>query len=62
MNLGARDLAVLAWVSTFGVLWLVLLGYVSLNGVSIGGFVFSLLVALSASAMTRPPVRMGRDG
>lgn len=52
----------LAWVSTFGVLWLVLLGYVSLNGVSIGGFVFSLLVALSASAMTRTPVRMGRDG
>jgi len=53
VNIGARDLAVLAWVSTFGVLWLVLLGYMPVNGVSVLGFVFSLVVAVLASALVQ---------
>ena len=48
-------LAALGWLITFGILLAAVFGMVLVDGVTISGFLFSLVIALAASATTKKP-------
>jgi len=57
---GAALLAGLGWISSFGLIWCLLLGFVTVTQGSISALFFFFLVSVAASAIASSDVRKRR--